>query len=453
MDEPATVARPTAAAVPTTDLSELPADLVQPQNLVYQGAFRLPDRAPGAPDAEGWEYGGQALAYRPDGDPEGDEDGYPGSLFGTGHDVWNFVSEISVPAPSASRDLGQLKVAETIQGFHDVRGGLFDGLDEIPRVGMAYLPAQGRQTSPKLHLAWGQHLHGEGEPSDTPSHAWCDIDLAHPNTAGAWWIGDASLYSVNGYVFEIPRSWAEGYLGGAKLASGRFRDGGWSGKGPALFAYGPWLEGNPPPAGAHLTARALLLYSASDDPDQHTLNDYHDSDEWEGGAWITAGERAAVVFVGTKGGGDHWWYGSYSPAGDGRPCPHIDGVEGVMCFDADGTACAPEMSGRCEGYLAESRGWWSSRFDAQIIFYNPADLVAVSKGEMEPYEPQPYATLDIDEHLFLQATVETAVLGTGDQRRYRVGEAAYDREHGILFIPERFADGAKPVIHVWSIRQ
>ena len=43
-------------------------------------------------------------AYYPDGDPEGD-DGYPGSIFGIGHDQTQYVSEISIPVPVASRDL------------------------------------------------------------------------------------------------------------------------------------------------------------------------------------------------------------------------------------------------------------------------------------------------------------------------------------------------------------
>ncbi len=450
---PVPTQRPPASPAPTPDLSALPTHLLHPDDLVYEGAFRLPDRQPGASDAEGWEYGGQALTYRPDGDPGGEADGYPGSLFGTGHDVWNYVSEIGIPAPSLSRNPDDLNVATTLQGFHDVRGGLFDGLDELPRVGLQYLPPQAGQTSAKLHLAWGQHHHDEGSPSDTASHAWCDVDLAHPNTAGAWWIDDAALYSVNGYMFEIPQEWADAYLGGARLATGRYRDGGWSGKGPTLFAYGPWLDGNPPAPGAHLTAHTLLLYSYWEDEGDFRLNGYHDSDQWEGGAWITAGERSAVVFVGTKGGGDYWWYGYTSPAGDGAPCPADDPIDGMVCFNSDGTPCASEVSGHCSGYIEESKGWWSSRFDAQMIFYDPADFAAVVDGSMAPYEPQPYAVLDIDEHLFLNATVETAFIGSGDQRNYRVGEMAYDRERGLLYVLEWFGDGEKPVIHVWRVQQ
>jgi hypothetical protein len=43
------------------------------------------------------------------------------------------------------------------------------------------------------------------------------------------------------------------------------------------------------------------------------------------------------------------------------------------------------------------------------------------------------------------------MLGSGDQRRYRIGDAAFDRENGFLYILELFTDEAKPVVHVWSI--
>jgi hypothetical protein len=223
--------------------------------------------------------------------------------------------------------------------------------------------------------------------------------------------------------------------------------------GPSLFAYGPWLDGNPPAAGAHLTSRNLLLYSNTrgEGPTTFKLKGYHHSDEWEGGAWLTTPNgRTAVIFVGTKGSG-YLWYGFYSPADDGMPCVE-QGLTMVGCYTPEGAECAPELTGYCEGHLAESRGWWSSRFDAQILFYNPSDLAAVAAGTMEPHQPQPYAVLDIDEHLFLNATVELSQLGYGDQRRYRLGEIAYDRERGYLYVLERFADGPKPIVHVWAVR-
>ena len=429
-----------------------PAARIQPSDLEYLGAFRLPDRVPDSPDAEGWEYGCQALAYRPDGDPGGDADGHPGSLFGTGHEVHNYISEISIPAPSLSRELGELNTATTIQGFHDVRAGLFDPLNELPRVGMEYLAAQTGQTSAKLYLAWGQHFQEDGSETAIASHAWCDLDLSNPNTQGAWWVGDESLYATNGYIMALPEAWAEQYTRRNAAGNGPV-------PGRRLVRDGPFPVCVCTVAGWHaaccgnapeLAAAPALLQHPGRRYHRFRLDDYQHSDEWEGGAFLTAsGDRSAVVFVGTKGSG-YLWYGFFSPGGDGMPCVE-QGLTMVGCFNPDGTECSATLQGECPGHVAESRGWWSSRWDAQIIFYDAAELAAVADGDEQPYEPQPYATLDIDEHLFLNATVDTNNIGTGDQRRFRLGETAYDREHGLLYIPERFADDAKAVIHVWRV--
>jgi len=372
---------------------------------MYVGAFRLPD----GPEEIGWAWSGEAMAYYPGGDPDGPDDGYPGSLFGTGHNWHQWVSEISIPVPvdSPDRDLDDLNVATTLQGFGNIRGDLFDHLDfEIPRAGLAYLPGQDGQATGKLHFCWGQHLQEEGQ---VPSHGWCELDLSNPQPAGAWYLGDYSNYATNDYLFAIPQSWADVHTPGMLLATGRFRDGGWGGQGPSLFAYGPWNQGNPPPPGVRLPAVPLLLYTSSrvEAGAAHTLAGYHHADEWPAGAWLVAGDRAAVIFVGTKGQGDCWY-----------------GNAGGPCLDC------------------EDRGWWSDRFVGRILFYDPAKLAAVTRGEMEPWEPQPYATLDIDEYLY---HVES------HQQKHHVGAASFDHERGLLFVFEPLVDQDKPLVHVWQI--
>ena len=81
-----------------------------------------------------------------------------------------------------------------------------------------------------------------------PSHAWFSPTLSSPAFQGDWYIGNQSLYSVNGYLMEIPKAWADQHVGGRPLGTGRYRDGGWSGMGPALFAYIPWTDGSGTPA-------------------------------------------------------------------------------------------------------------------------------------------------------------------------------------------------------------
>jgi len=271
--------------------------LIQPEDLIYLGAFRLPDEL----DEIGWAYSGQALTYYPAGDPVGPADNFPGSLFGTGHNWNQLVSEITIPAPvdSPSKSVDDLDTATTLQPFRNIRGDLFNHLEfELARAGLEYLPQKGDQTSDKLHFCWGQHMQ---ETETGPTHGWSELDLSAPHTAGAWRVGGLINYVTNDYLFAIPDSWAEVNTPGMLLGTGRFRDGGQGARGPSLIAYGPWNQGNPPEPGSTLAAVPLLLYSPYDAQDDHTLSGYHEADEWAGGAWLTAGERSAVVFVGTKG--------------------------------------------------------------------------------------------------------------------------------------------------------
>jgi len=78
----------------------------------------------------------------------------------------------------------------------------------------------------------------------------------------------------------------------------------------------------------------------------------------------------------------------------------------------------------------------------QIVFYDPADLAAVARGEMETWEPQPYAMLDVDEILY---HVESS------QQKYHLGAASFDRQRGLLYVFEVLADDAKPFVHVWRV--
>lgn len=119
---------------------------------------------------------------------------------------------------------------------------------------------------------------------------------------------------------------------------------------------------------------------------------------------------------------------------------------------ADGSPCPLAELNACAGPTSE-KGWWSTPFDARLIFYDPADLSRVASGETASWTPQPYAFLDLDDRLLLNpARVDQNALGTGDQRRYRLGDITYDRGNDLRYVLELFADGAKPVVHVWRVQ-
>jgi hypothetical protein len=431
--------------------------VIRPDQFEYLGAFRLPE---GGDRPDTFAYGGGAMTYRPDGDPEGAQDGFPGSLFITGHDRLpygelpngNQVAEVDIPIPIRADSVEELNRSKFLQGLTDVAAGFFEGLDELPRVGMLYLdhPA----TGPKIHLTWGQHLQPD-EPFAT--HAWFNPTLEDPQLTGPWFLDVSLPYSVNGYMLEIPADWADAYTGGSPVGTGRFRDGGWSGMGPALYAYKPWTEhaGVPPEDGATLPAVTLLLYESSEVTEtfEHALAGYQHPDEWEGAAWLTtASGDSAVLFAGTKSTGTQYWYGYINPSSPDEPCVDGEMVDTfTVCRMADGTPCLESDLVECTGH-SDYRGWWTTRWDAQFILYDPVDLADVATGVTESWAPQPYASIDIDEVLFANPSgVESDMLGSGDQRRYRIGEAAFDRDNGLLYVLEQFADGAQPVVHVWHV--
>lgn len=401
--------------------------LIQPDNLVYQGAFRLPEGS----NESNWEYSGYAMTYYPAGDPRGPDDGHPGSLFAVGHDHQQQISEIAIPAPvlSQSKDVSELNTAQTLQPFQDIRGDFYKEL-EIPRAGLEYLPAAESQGRGKLHFAWGQHF----ENDRAPSHGWCDLDLSKPRSAGPWFLGNYTNYITNDYMFEIPEPWAARHAPAMRLATGRFRDGTWGGLGPALVAYCPGNESAPPASRSTLSeVQPLLLYGVPQENDVQVLtsadrkmNGFKEADEWSGGAWLTVADKSAVILVGTKALGK-CWYG------------YANGVE----FPTSG---APgSVYPKVPEWPYNDRGWWSEKIQAQVLFFDPGELAAVARGDMETWEPQPYAVLNLDPYLFDPS------FNPERQKRYLLGAAAFDRARGLLYVVERRSDEEKSLIHVFLI--
>lgn len=400
--------------------------LIQPDDLVYRGFFRLPPESGGS----NWEYSGHGLTYYPAGDPAGEEDGFPGSLFGFGHDHQLQVSEISIPVPVVSRNLADAPTATTLQAFADLTGGIFP-VEEmtIPRAGIAYLASP----EPRLHFTFGQHF----QDFET-SHGWAGLDLGQPDAQGAWLFGEYTNYVTNDYLFEIPSGWAEAIAPGPLLASGRAREGLWSGRGPALFAYNPLGAGNPPAPGESLSGiLPLLLYGEQlpgqpdivSDPTQSVI-DYHEADHWWGGAWLTAGDAAAVVLAGTKAVGEEWY-----------------GFANGVVWEHDCAESQPPTCPDVPEWPNDDRGFWAEDFRAEMIFFDPADLAAVARGEIESWIPQPYASLVLDQYL-LAPELDPAIY-----KRDLVGDMAFDRENGLIYLVERLADESKSVIHVWEIER
>jgi hypothetical protein len=420
LDQSDPEADPSLASIPNRTL-------IQPDDLIYRGFFRLPEGSGNS----NWEYSGHGLTYSPGGDPEGEEDDFPGSLFGFGHDHQLLVSEINIPAPVITRNLAEAPTATTLQPFADLTGGIFAAQEmTIPRAGLAYLA----DPVPRLYFAFGQHFQ-----DFESSHGWAGLDLDQPDSRGAWLFGEYTNYVTNDYLFEIPPIWAEAIAPGPLLASGRAREGLWSGRGPALFAYNPvgvLGVGDLPGPGEVLNGILPLLLFGEQLPDQpdivsnpsQAVNDYRDADHWWGGAWLTVGDAAGVVLAGTKAVGEEWY-----------------GFANGVVWEHDCAESQPPTCPEVPEWPFDNRGFWATDFRAEMIFFDPSELAAVARGEMDSWIPQPYATLVLDEYLLAPEL---------DQEIYKrdlVGAMAFDRENSLIYLVERLADEYKSIIHVWEI--
>jgi hypothetical protein len=132
--------------------------------------------------------------------------------------------------------------------------------------------------------------------------------------------------------------------------------------------------------------------------------------------------------VGTKALGEEWY-----------------GFANGLVWEHD---CAEQSPPTCPDppeWPYDNRGFWAEDYQAQIIFYDPSDLVAVAAGELESWKPQPYALIVLDDYLL------DPELNHEEYKRDLVGSVAFDRENGIFYMIERLADEYQSVIHVWRI--
>jgi hypothetical protein len=360
--------------------------LIHPEHFEYLGAFRMP---------AGYDYAGNSMTYYPGGDPDGPDDGFPGSIYAVGHAHRLEYAEVAIPAPviSPTRTRDECPVADTLRGFRDINTVFANqSYSSGQRVAaIEYLPAQAAQATGKLYYAYGDSYI---PASDQLSYAWCELDLT--GTAGPWALAGMNVNCQADYLFEIPQSWAAEHTPGMRLVSGRYRNDSWCGHGPAFFAFGPWLDGNPPPSGAQLTALELLHYTSDS-----AIADFHVADKWSGGAWLELGDRSAVVLSGRKGLGEQYY--------------------GIQC----GT----------KGYQS------SDGYAPGLLFFDPAELAQVAAGAMDVWSPQPYEMMSVNNVLF-NPNVDSCDMNM-------VEALCYDRGNNLLYGLE--GDGSRTSVHVWKI--
>ncbi len=398
------------------------AGLIGPEGVQYLGALRLPEE---------FNWGGESMAYRSDGDGgssgPGAADGFAGSLFVTnlnqaehGH-----VGEVNIPAPviTGTGSIDDLPSAATLAAPVNIRPAQINAWDfvDIWRTGLEYLA-----TEQRLYSAWSVHYTVTGEKHANISCTSAS-GIASAARYGPWFAGSAGQPPIDAqmgdYLFSLPQTWASTHTMGRQLVVGRSRDGGLSGLGPTLYAFRP-VGVTPPAANSSLDITTLLQYGPVEGSDNYhfpnSLDGYKHADEWRGACWLSAGTQNAVAMIGRKAHGDNW-YGYH-----GERMLHDWIIADVPYYAFDETD-------------PDGKGWRTHLLSPTMILFNPADLAEVAAGRMETHVPQPYAAVRLNEQFFFSASRE-------------IFSTAFDADHHLLYVSEflREHDGAL-VVHVFRI--
>lgn len=414
-ESPATPDQPAAPSVsalePIRQEFPLHPKMITPGNFEYLGAIR-PPRTQDLKSRFG--YGGGAVTWSPNGDPDGPDDGFPGSLYLVGFPPEQMVTELSIPVPVRSRQIDDLSVAELLQPFGDITGGLrslLTGDSSEP-----FMIGGMQVTGNRLHWTLFKYYNVSG--IDMASHAVSSLKVDSPESVrGLWHLGPAGTgipqwhsYKHAGYIAAIPSS-AERQLGGKNLMSGLQISTGlmYSSQGPALFAYR--LPDPELPPDSSLDAVPLVWYSQA-----QPLSGHHPADRWTGAAWLTLGDKQVVVVAGRKAHGEVYY---------GVPRAND-------CY--------------------EDKGYHGSSYEAQLLFYSPEDLISAGQGQKSATGINPVHRWD-----------KTNQGGGIDRFMYRdcrrdIGGMTYDRGRNLLYIVEMDAGYTRddeyepiPVIHVFRI--
>jgi hypothetical protein len=373
--------------------------LIQPADLVYQGAFKLPL---GSVERKSFFYGGTAIAFN---------SGRP-SLFVVGHDWYQRTAEVTIPALVKTTTVASLKRAGMVQGFADATGGTINQTGGTTKIG-GQLVYQGR-------LYGTAYLYYDAAGTQVASH-WTrsGTSLTGGSAAGLFRVGRVGAGFVSGYMGAIPAEW-QARLGGPGLTGnccipiiGR------TSLGPAAFAFDPAKVGQVDPVPAQ-----KLVYYPIDHP---TIGKWDDS--WNPAAGIVfngtttvrgvvfpAG-TGSVLFFGTQGTGTFCY-------GTGTDDPSLVGKDtgdgALYCYDPDNS----------------SKGTHAWPYRAEVWAYDVNNLLSVREGHLRPWAIRPYATWRLD-------------LPFGSPT---IGGATYDPTSGRIYVSQQFGDGTNPVIHAFTLR-
>lgn len=374
---------------------------ISPVDVRYLGAIRVPVENSSSRGRLGGAMG--VIAYRPDGDAGGEDDGFPGSLYMAGHRNDSKVFEFTIPAPSITPPYPR---AEGLR-VGSVMGTLcqqFNGPDYLG--GMLVVDDQ---------IIWTCRQYYNVSPEPRAVLGSTNLSLTTQRHLGLVAGGRIHSNQWAGYITRLPDEWCSKYTADRCLASGLSGVPGRSSgsSGPGLMAWSlSDIES--------ITRLVHYPYHGGHDPAGWTSGD-----QWFGAAWVKTSEGQSMVFGGRV-------------SNNGRPA-------GQECCYGKPEYCSAQL-GIPVGRLANSgKGYHCDPYKPVLRFYDANDLAGVATGALDTNRAVAYAEID------LTSTFEA----NGRWYDHIVAGAAFDGKH--LYVVQHRGDETSatylpyPLIHVYSI--
>lgn len=375
--------------------------LLATSDLTYLGAFKF-----GGGGGELNYGGGRGMDVLPNGD-----------LIICGTDDHPGRVRIATPAePVIAGSVGSLNQAATVANITDITGGIF-GTGNPPAARWEDIVVMSDRIV-LLKYPWYDRNY-----NNDPGLGFCSLSYTTP--VGPYFVGDWAV--ADGGVEAARSIWYQGKIAGygVVIPPGYVENGRTLAIGRVRYEYGPDISAGPSlyfvdPDDSENNAVVALCYDQHIDvgenhPGPHSRPDYSLTDQFTDMAWV----GGTILFAESK---------CLYPSHYGQP-----GQSGEL---GDMGACVESNAGYVCGHVGDGLPAYS----CQLGFYRAADLVAASHGDVNYWEPLPYATLSLYDDMINPSC------------QFSLGGMAYDAAAGRLYVMQRSADtNERPICHVYAV--
>ncbi|WP_291321868.1 hypothetical protein [Desulfonatronospira sp.] len=341
-------------------------------------------------------------------------------------ECYAYYGQLSIPVPEMSTDWEDLPQAVLMGGMVNYDQGL---VSEVHREyvfvsDIEYFPRIGTQTKDNIYGA-AEFWYPEGVFGENSFPTIWMANMDGSGARGMFHVGPEETpfhgRKTGSYLFTAPQWYADDYLGGRRLITGRSRGTPAEGQevtthggsqGPTLFAFYALDSDHPE---GNLDALPFLYYRVKfpgcagpniSPTDECDYPGFTMCDNWTGGAFVDDGISRSIMLLGYKGLGSNC-YG------------------GAECQDP------------CNDY----QGYHCNPYERQVLFYDVHALGEIASGKRDPWTVLPYALWRPDEFYLQGPTC------------WNAGGMTFDSDNQRIFMVERGIGGEMnaAVVHVWHV--